>query len=88
MNECSICLNNMDEGTYKKLTCNHIFHTDCLKKLKKMVCPYCRENIDIKKVFNCKYPVCTGAHYVDGLIFDYCPFVKGGYCRFCGGLPL
>ena len=88
MIECGICLDSITEGSYKILSCNHRFHTECLKKLVKMNCPYCRKKINIKEVFNLKHPVCLGNHYQDGVIFNYSPMVSGGFCRFCGGLPL
>lgn len=52
MNECSICLEKVEENNEKYVTkCNHIFHEKCyLKWLEyKKICPLCRtEIIEIK----------------------------------------
>ena len=46
---CSICLDNLEEdgeeGEGKEITitnCNHIFHTQCLLKIRGNSCPNCR----------------------------------------------
>lgn len=42
--ECSICLENLN-SKYTILKCNHVFHTQCIKKWLKnhMECPMCRK---------------------------------------------
>ncbi|KAF7487945.1 E3 ubiquitin-protein ligase synoviolin [Sarcoptes scabiei] len=47
-NICIICRENMSgNGTCKKLPCNHIFHTSCLRSWfqRQQTCPTCRMNI-------------------------------------------
>ena len=46
--DCSICLGPVEPaGLIFDLTCNHVFHTDCLKRWmeKKQTCPLCRATI-------------------------------------------
>lgn len=62
-NVCAVCGNRLfvsekEEGiienTYK-LTCNHVFHEFCIRGWcivgKKQTCPYCKEKVDLKKMF-------------------------------------
>ncbi|KAG1681993.1 E3 ubiquitin-protein ligase synoviolin A [Nymphon striatum] len=46
-NVCIICREEMITGTSKKLPCNHIFHTSCLRSWfqRQQTCPTCRMNI-------------------------------------------
>jgi hypothetical protein len=45
--DCSICLMKIDyDNIIITLDCNHIFHSNCLKKWGKNSCPYCRANIN------------------------------------------
>ncbi|XP_041055941.1 RING finger protein 121 isoform X2 [Carcharodon carcharias] len=43
------------ENTYM-LTCNHVFHEFCIRGWcivgKKQTCPYCKEKVDLKRMFN------------------------------------
>ncbi|CAO1413523.1 unnamed protein product [Diamesa serratosioi] len=61
---CAICANKLfvsasEEGilesTYK-LSCDHTFHEFCIRGWlivgKKQTCPYCKEKVDLKKMFN------------------------------------
>lgn len=41
---CSICLCELDTDLYKT-SCNHIFHLNCIRKIKNYLCPLCRKNI-------------------------------------------
>ena len=59
--DCSICFNPMSlqQKTTKeqvvKLTCGHIFHTNCLSQCSKSECPLCRAPFDpelASKIFN------------------------------------
>jgi hypothetical protein len=60
-NECSICLNEMNEPneTTKLIYCNHTFHSECInnwintckKELKIITCPLCRSHV----IFNRYY---------------------------------
>jgi hypothetical protein len=47
--DCSICLSSIDKNTEKELTCNHIFHDNCITEwLKnKNSCPMCRAVVEI-----------------------------------------
>ncbi|XP_005192189.1 E3 ubiquitin ligase Rnf121-like [Musca domestica] len=62
-NVCAVCGNQLlvsekEEGiienTYK-LSCNHVFHEFCIRGWcivgKKQTCPYCKEKVDLKKMF-------------------------------------
>lgn len=62
-NVCAVCGNKLlvsekEEGiienTYK-LSCNHVFHEFCIRGWcivgKKQTCPYCKEKVDLKKMF-------------------------------------
>ena len=44
-NECSICLEELYRKKTKTLTCNHIFHMDCIDEWGKIqtICPLCRK---------------------------------------------
>ena len=46
MTECGICLDRIDEGTYKILSCSHKFHTKCIIDWfrRASTCPCCRNN--------------------------------------------
>lgn len=48
--DCSVCFYPMSTSTKTglttKLTCGHIFHTDCLSKCIKSECPLCRTQFD------------------------------------------
>ena len=48
--DCSVCFYPMSTSTKTglttKLTCGHIFHTDCLSKCIKSECPLCRTPFD------------------------------------------
>ena len=62
-NVCAVCGNKLfvhekEEGiienTYK-LSCKHVFHEFCIRGWcivgKKQTCPYCKEKVDLKKMF-------------------------------------
>ena len=46
--QCSICLDETSEGLVE-LTCNHIFHRECIEKWNKVqnFCPNCRNDMSI-----------------------------------------
>lgn len=52
--KCTICMDDMKEGDeYYNLTCNHIFHIDCIKEYLlnyNHMCPLCKEEIGDKKI--------------------------------------
>ncbi|XP_053950041.1 E3 ubiquitin ligase Rnf121 [Anastrepha ludens] len=62
-NVCAICGNPLlvsekEEGLFEntyKLSCNHVFHEFCIRGWcivgKKQTCPYCKEKVDLKKMF-------------------------------------
>ncbi|OXB78042.1 UNVERIFIED_CONTAM: hypothetical protein H355_013591 [Colinus virginianus] len=47
------------ENTYR-LSCNHVFHEFCIRGWcivgKKQTCPYCKEKVDLKRMFSNPYP--------------------------------
>ena len=70
---CCICLENISNKKIK-LDCNHLFHYDCISKIKNNKCPLCRE-----KIF--KADLCLGNH-PQGPFCTSC-YYKSGKCRFC-----
>ena len=51
-NECCICLYNIDvDSECVKLSCNHLYHTDCIRdwyiNSDNKTCPVCRKEITI-----------------------------------------
>lgn len=65
---CAVCGNRLlvsenepgvIENTYK-LSCEHVFHEFCIRGWcivgKKQTCPYCKEKVDLKKMFYNPYP--------------------------------
>ena len=46
--ECSICLEDVEFYRRKRLSCNHVFHYNCIKKWSKQKnsCPNCRKKIN------------------------------------------
>jgi len=67
-NVCAVCGNKLlvsehEEGVIEntyKLTCEHVFHEFCIRGWcivgKKQTCPYCKEKVDLKKMFRNPYP--------------------------------
>jgi hypothetical protein len=52
MRACQICLEEEEEeekSEFLSLSCNHAFHTECIKELRNPVCPLCREPIEREK---------------------------------------
>lgn len=73
-NVCAVCGNQLLvseneagllEDTFK-LSCNHVFHEYCIRGWciigKKQTCPYCKEKVDLQRLFKNPYP------FIDGLI--------------------
>jgi len=62
-NVCAVCGNQLlvsekEEGVIEntyKLSCNHVFHEFCIRGWcivgKKQTCPYCKEKVDLQKMF-------------------------------------
>ncbi len=52
-NQCSICLEEMDEHSIFELECKHTFHTKCIvgwfRTTDKKTCPMCRDNPNKEK---------------------------------------
>ncbi|XP_029457878.1 RING finger protein 121 isoform X2 [Rhinatrema bivittatum] len=52
------------ENTYR-LSCNHVFHEFCIRGWcivgKKQTCPYCKEKVDLKRMFSNPYPFLKGS---------------------------
>ena len=46
LGECILCTDNVYDINDSKLKCGHIFHINCIKKLRKCVCPMCRKKLD------------------------------------------
>ena len=67
-NVCAVCGNRLlvsehEEGVLEntyKLSCEHVFHEFCIRGWcivgKKQTCPYCKEKVDLKKMFRNPYP--------------------------------
>jgi len=71
---CSICLSNLDHPQkIVKLSCNHYFHLECIKKVKSNSCPLCRSKIIQEEV-------CQEQHFS---YFTVSNFKKNGTCRVC-----
>ncbi|XP_030747252.1 RING finger protein 121 [Sitophilus oryzae] len=63
-NVCAICGNRLlvstdEEGVIENtysLSCGHVFHEFCIRGWcivgKKQICPYCKEKVDLKKIFS------------------------------------
>lgn len=67
MNECTICMENINCNK-KKLKCGHIFHTKCIEiwKLSNNTCPICRQEIKEDKY-------CPGCYFcLISFIFALC----------------
>ena len=67
-NECAICLENLPKNTYDVISCdtavlpcNHLFHTQCIRKICKHAqswkekCPTCRRSFAITAVYSHAY---------------------------------
>ena len=53
---CKICYNRVDYNLWIILKCNHEICLDCfLNILTRLECPYCRRDIELKKLFTKKY---------------------------------
>ena len=54
--ECSICLNTINNNNYSILPCGHKFHFDCILSCLKHnnTCPICRIKVNVN--FNIEYP--------------------------------
>lgn len=65
---CAVCGNKLLVSEYEagviedtyKLSCEHVFHEFCIRGWciigKKQTCPYCKEKVDLKKIFRNPYP--------------------------------
>ena len=47
MNDCSICLSNLDKIFTITTSCNHTYCLNCFLCLTKFTCPICRYNFEI-----------------------------------------
>lgn len=69
INICAVCGQELvlqqdddDDGPEKnyKLSCGHLFHEFCIRGWcivgKKQTCPYCKEKVDLKRMFHNPYP--------------------------------
>ena len=80
-NTCVICLDNMDESIYKCNKCNNNFHIDCIKKLKKKLCPLCRTCITITD--NSDYNVTFNNMDETNRIYDINFYINKWYDKDC-----
>ena len=71
MEECGICGSDLNDKYTHKLTCNHIFHYECLMKSFQNIpkhkkernhCPYCREKYEFLPLVNGLKKVIPGVH--------------------------
>ncbi|NXV23736.1 RN121 protein, partial [Cepphus grylle] len=64
------------ENTYR-LSCNHVFHEFCIRGWcivgKKQTCPYCKEKVDLKRMFSNPYPFSSWErpHVMYGQLLDW-----------------
>lgn len=84
---CSICLEESDNKIIT-LDCGHIFHEKCIKLLHNFICPLCRKDIDVKKIFNLENEHICNQNYLTHQNLGYCPHIENGLCRFCSGRPI
>lgn len=61
LDECMICGESLKTGFTERLTCNHVYHYECILKTFQMVkppgssknrCPYCRANVGYLTLVN------------------------------------
>ena len=74
--DCSICLENMTDKQSVKLSCNHVFHLDCIQNIINNRCPLCRTKIISKSI-------CNGNH--QNRFFYASSYNKKGRCMICNG---
>ncbi|GAB6032655.1 hypothetical protein CHUAL_011533 [Chamberlinius hualienensis] len=65
-NKCAVCGNSLETGESGnveatcKLSCSHTFHEFCIRGWcilgKKQTCPFCKEKVDLKRMFPNPYP--------------------------------
>ena len=82
--------NDNNNETYRKtilLECKHMFHIECLKKIKNDTCPLCRQKINFNTLLdlNETQTICKGLNCNN---YGYCPYNKNGSCRFCYGYTI
>lgn len=77
---CAICSNKLmvkdgEEGVIEntyKLNCDHLFHEFCIRGWcivgKKQTCPYCKEKVDLKKMFPSPW---ERPHVIFGSLLDW-----------------
>lgn len=81
-NVCAVCGNDLlvsekDSGVIEdtfKLSCHHVFHEFCIRGWciigKKQTCPYCKEKVDLKRLFS--NPYVYSIDYTDDVSFARC----------------
>ena len=49
--QCIVCLNQIESGKGKVLSCGHVFHLICLRSwlIEKVECPTCKKPIQLEK---------------------------------------
>lgn len=88
MEVCSICLENLKDNDII-LSCKHIFHLECLIKLKQFKCPLCRKKFNIRKLLNLsESDIVCFEDSINHFNCGYSPYIKDGNCRFCNGKKL
>ena len=74
--ECSICLESLDLTQQKQLPCGHIFHSECLKKIIKKVCPLRRRKIGRTEECDEEEQLHHGFGYSPLYLVDHADFVQ------------
>lgn len=75
MNQCCICLDDINENNKIKLKCNHEFHLNCILINNKNSCPLCRQII-------IDHDYCLNNH--NNNLYFYTPTIKkNGTCLIC-----
>lgn len=44
--QCAICFNDLTDGNVILLTCEHMFHCDCISSCRTPQCPLCRKQLE------------------------------------------
>lgn len=80
---CAVCGNKLlvseeEEGVIEntfKLSCEHVFHEFCIRGWcivgKKQTCPYCKEKVDLKKMFRNPYPLVDKESPFYNILYEY-----------------
>ena len=66
--DCGICLEKVDKKNIQHLRCSHFLCKDCLDRLTKPICPYCRTEFSSEKNVNCNNNVNNYFYETDNIL--------------------